>query len=230
FSKSVLSFVEGIYDVSARQLSEGSKEVSRECPFTNFNGSLSSADVMRMDSESQKLKSIDAADVFQAYFALCSWGIGRYRLVNVRQTTTVSSSNFIHNNDFRNTSPSTPRGGINTRVNPEVSLTTGEATCSRGIGGRPSVNVRQTTTVSSSNFIHNNGNTGPFIPRVGRNTRANPEVSLTTAEATCSSGISRHRSVRRRPTIRDAAVGSSSVAGTGLPLDRMVMLAFERGS
>ncbi|GJY15411.1 hypothetical protein Tco_0385833, partial [Tanacetum coccineum] len=69
----------------------------RECT-TTFRGSLSSADVMRMDSESQKLKSTDAADVFQSYFALCSRGIGRCRSVNVRQTTTVSSSNFIHNN------------------------------------------------------------------------------------------------------------------------------------
>ncbi|GJV09641.1 DNA helicase [Tanacetum coccineum] len=235
--------------------------------------SLSSADVMRMDFESQKLKSTDAADIFQAYFALCSRGIGRCRSVNVRQTTNVSSSNFIHNNDVHNTGLSTPRGGRNTRANPKVSLTTGEATCSRGICGLPLVNVCQTTTVSISNFIHNNDvrntipstprggrytranpqvslktgeatfsrgirgrplvnvcqttivsisnfihnndvrSTGPSILRVGRNTRTNPKVSLTTAEATCSSGISRHHSVRRRPTTRDAAVGSSFVAG-----------------
>ncbi|GKB69577.1 hypothetical protein Tco_0930989 [Tanacetum coccineum] len=135
---------------------QGCKEVSRERPSMNFNGSPSSADVMRVYSESRKLKSTDAADVFQAYSALCSRGIGGRRSVNVRQTTTVSSSNFIHNNDVRNTGPSTPRGGRNTRANPQVSLTTGEATCSRSIGGRPSVNVRQTTTVSSSNVIHNN--------------------------------------------------------------------------
>ncbi|GJU87291.1 hypothetical protein Tco_1294837 [Tanacetum coccineum] len=66
---------------------------------TTFRGSPSSADVMRVYSESRKLKSTDAADVFQAYYALCSRGIGRRRSVNVRQTITVSSSNFIHNNE-----------------------------------------------------------------------------------------------------------------------------------
>nr|GEY79571.1 helitron helicase-like domain-containing protein [Tanacetum cinerariifolium] len=122
-----------------------------------FRGTLSAADVMRMDCESQKLKSTDAADVFQAYSALCSRGIGRRRSVNVSLNTTISSSNFIHDNDVCNTGPSTSRAGRNARENPEVDLTTGEATCSRGVRRRPSVNVHQTTTVCSPNFIHGNG-------------------------------------------------------------------------
>ncbi|GKE89363.1 hypothetical protein Tco_1566838, partial [Tanacetum coccineum] len=219
-----------------------------------FSGTPSAADVMHMDCESQKLNSTNAADVFQAYSALCSRGIVGHRSINVRQTTTVSScnfihdnglrntgpstshggrnargnpdvslpigeatcsrvigghcSNFIHDNDVRNTGPSTSRVGRNARGNPDVSLTTGEATCSRGIRGRPSVNVRQTTTICSSNFIHDNDvcNTS----RGGRNTRANPEVSLTTAQATCSSGVTRSRPLTRGPT-----VGSSSASGAG---------------
>ncbi|GKD64363.1 hypothetical protein Tco_1306471, partial [Tanacetum coccineum] len=151
---------------------------------TTFRGTPSAADVMRVDYERRNLKSTNVADIFQAYSALCSRGIGGRRSINVCQTTTVSSSNFIHEN--------------------------GEATYSRGIGGRRSVNVRQTTTVRGSNFIHNNDarNTGPSTSRGGRNTRANPEVSLTTTEATYISSISRRHSVRRRPT-----VGSNSTAG-----------------
>nr|GEY75928.1 DNA helicase [Tanacetum cinerariifolium] len=137
-------------------------------------------------------------------------GIGGRRSVNVRQTTTVSSCNLIHDNGLRNTRPSTSHGGRNARGNPDVSLTTGEATCSRGIGGR------------RSNFIRNNGlrntspstsyggrnvrgnpdvslttdvrNTGPSTLRAGRNARGNPDVSLTTGEATCSRGIGGCRS------------------------------------
>ncbi|GJS36348.1 DNA helicase [Tanacetum coccineum] len=105
-------------------------------------GTPSAADVMRVDCKSRNLKSTDVAGVFQAYSALCSRGIGRRRSVNVCQTTTVSSSNFIHDNEF-------------TVENLLVSvLTSSEATCSRGIRGRPSVNVHQNTTVCSSNFIH----------------------------------------------------------------------------
>ncbi|GKC12826.1 hypothetical protein Tco_1009608 [Tanacetum coccineum] len=95
-------------------------------------GTPSTADVMRVDCESQNLKSTDAADVFQAYSALCLRGIGGRRSVNVCQTTTVSSSNFIYDNDLRNTGPSTSRAVRNTRENPDVGLTSGEATCSRG--------------------------------------------------------------------------------------------------
>ncbi|GJT06993.1 DNA helicase [Tanacetum coccineum] len=142
-------------------------------------------------------------------------GIGAHRSVIVRQTTAVSSSNFIHINGIRNAGPSTLLGGRNARGNSEVSLTTGEATCSRdvrntgpstslagrntrdrlfkcfnnrGIRGRPSINVRQTATVCPFNFIHDNDvrNTGPSILRGRRNTCANPKVSLTTGEATCS--------------------------------------------
>ncbi|GKB80644.1 hypothetical protein Tco_0947539 [Tanacetum coccineum] len=85
-------------------------------------------------------------------------------------------------------SPSTSRAVTNTRENPEVGLTTSEATYSRGIHGRPSVNVCQTTTVCSFNFIHDNDvrNTSPSIRHSGRNTCANPKVSLTTGEATYS--------------------------------------------
>ncbi|GJZ33516.1 DNA helicase [Tanacetum coccineum] len=276
---------------------------SANCP-TN-NSTPSAADVMHMDCESQKLNSTNAADVFQAYSALCSRGIVGHRSINVRQTTTVSScnfihdnglrntgpstshggrnprgnpdvslpigeatcsrviggrcSNFIHDNDVRNTGPSTSRAGRNTRRNTDVSLTTGEATCSRGIGshrsnfihyndvhnngpstsragrnargnpdvrlttgeatcskgirGRLSVNVRQTTTVCSSNFIHDNDVRNTL--RGGRNTRANPEVGLTTAQATCSSGVTRHRLVRHRPSTCGPTVGSSYASGAG---------------
>nr|GFA47230.1 hypothetical protein [Tanacetum cinerariifolium] len=155
---------------------------------------------MHVDCESQKLKSTDAADVFQAYSTLCSWGIGGHRSVNVRQTTNVSSCNFIHDNgNLRNTGPSTSHGGRNARGNPDVSLTTSEATCSRGIGGR------------RSNFIHENDvrNTS----HRGRNTRANPEVGLTTTQATCLSSVTRRRLVRRRPSTRGHTVGSSFASG-----------------
>ncbi|GKE09649.1 DNA helicase, partial [Tanacetum coccineum] len=203
-------------------------------------GTPSAADVMRVDCKSRNLKSTDVAGVFQAYSALCSRGIGRRRSINVCQTTTVSSSNFIHDNDLCNTDPSTSRAVRNTRENPDVGLTSSEATCSRGIRGRPSVNVHQNTTVCSSNFIHdidvrntdpsirrggrntranpetrNARNTAPSTSRSGRNTRANPEVSLTTAEATYISGISRRRSVRRRPSTCGPTVGSNSTAGMG---------------
>ncbi|GKC22881.1 hypothetical protein Tco_1025031 [Tanacetum coccineum] len=185
-------FVKGIYDVSAQQLSEAHRRLLMSC-----------------------------VDVFRAYYALCSIGIGAHRSVIVRQTTAVSSSNFIHINgirnagpstllggrnargnsevslttgeatcsrDVRNTGPSTSLAGRNTRENHKVGLTTGEATCSRGIRGRPSINVRQTATVCPFNFIHDNDvrNTGPSILRGRRNTCANPKVSLTTGEATCS--------------------------------------------
>ncbi|GJX21236.1 hypothetical protein Tco_0223913 [Tanacetum coccineum] len=62
---------------------------------------------------------------------------------------------------------------------------TGEATCSRGIGGR------------RSNFIHDNdvrNSTGPSTSRARRDARGNPDVSLTTGEATCSRGIEGRRS------------------------------------
>nr|GEX31305.1 DNA helicase [Tanacetum cinerariifolium] len=198
-----------------RQLSNG---VSQKGPSTISKGTLSAADVMRTDCESQKIMPTDATDVFQAYIALCSRGIGGLRSVNMRQTIAIYSSNFIHNN------------GKNARGNSEVNLTS-EATCSRGIGGRPSLNVRQTTTVSNSNFIHENDvrntgpstslarrntlnvrqtaivctsnfihdnnvrNTSPSILRGHINTRANPEWSLTTCEATCSRGIGGRRSL-----------------------------------
>ncbi|GJY66274.1 DNA helicase [Tanacetum coccineum] len=192
-----------LYSDVYQKYRQGCKEVSREGPSTISNGTPSAADVMRVDCESQNLKSTDAADVFQAYSALCLRGIGGRRSVNVCQTTTVSSSNFIYDNGIRNTGPSTSLGGRNARGNSEVSLTTGEATCSRGIGGRPSLNVRQPTTVSSSNFIHDNNlrNIGPSTSRIGRNTRKNPKVDLTTCEATCSRGIHGHPSVNVRQTI-----------------------------
>ncbi|GJU24896.1 DNA helicase [Tanacetum coccineum] len=156
----------------------GCKEVLREGPSTISNG------IPSVDCESQKLKSADAVDVFQAYYALCSRGIGGRRSVNVRQTTTVSSCNFIHDNGIRNTGPSISHGGRNARRNPHVSLTTGEAICSRGIGGR------------RYNFIHDNDvrNTGPSTSRAGINACGNPNVSLTTGEATCSRGIGGLRS------------------------------------
>nr|GEV65137.1 DNA helicase [Tanacetum cinerariifolium] len=134
--------------------------------------------------------------------------------VNMRQTATVCTFNFIHDNDVRNTGPSILRGRKNTRVNPEVSLTTGEDTCSMGIGGCRSVNVCEATIFYGSNFIHNNDarNTNPSTSRGGRNTRVNLGVTLTTAEATCSSDINRCRSVRRRSSTRIPTVGSSSAA------------------
>ncbi|GJQ89639.1 DNA helicase [Tanacetum coccineum] len=158
----------------------GCKEVSREGP------NMISNDIPSVDCKSQKFKSTDAVDVFQAYSALCLRGIGGRRSVNVRRTTTttVSSCNFIHDNGLCNTGPSTSHGGRNARGNPDVSLTTGGATCSRGIGGR------------RSNFIHDNDvrNIGPSTSRAGRNARGNPDVSLTTGEATCSRGIGGRRS------------------------------------
>ncbi|GKA99356.1 hypothetical protein Tco_0827293 [Tanacetum coccineum] len=131
-----------------------------------------------VDCESQKLMSTDVVDVLQAYSALCSSGIGGRRSVNVRRTTTVSSYNFIHDNgNLRNTGPSTSHGGRNARGNPDVSLTTGGATCSRGISSR------------RSNFIHDN------------------------VQATCSSGVTRRHSVRRSPSTRGPTFGSSSASG-----------------
>ncbi|GJZ66104.1 hypothetical protein Tco_0622800 [Tanacetum coccineum] len=124
-----------------------------------------------------------------------------------RHATTFSTTSiFYDNSDVRNIGPSTSRAGRNARGNPDVSLTTGEATYSRGIRGRPSVNVRQTTTVCSSNFIHDNDvrNTS----RGGRNTRANPEVGLATTQATCSSGVT-----RRRPSTCGPTIGSSTAQG-----------------
>ncbi|GJV07629.1 DNA helicase, partial [Tanacetum coccineum] len=192
-----------LYSDVYQKYRQGCKDVSREGPNTISNGTSSAADVMRVDCESRKLKSTNAADVFQSYYALCSRGISGRRSVNVRQTTTVSSSNFIHDNGLRNTGPSTSHGGRNACGNPKVGITTGEATCLRGIGGRPSLNVRQPTTVSSSNFIHDNNlrNTGPSTSRVGRNIRENPEVGLITGEATCSRGIHGHPSDNVRHTI-----------------------------
>ncbi|GJU21618.1 DNA helicase [Tanacetum coccineum] len=204
-----------LYSNVYQKYRQGCKGVSRRGPNTISKVTPSAADVMRMDCESRKLMPTDAADVFQAYFALCSRGIGGRRSVNVRQTTTVSSSNFIHNNGIRNTGPSTSLGGRNARGNSKVNLTIGEATCSRGIGGHPSLNVRLTITISNSNFIDDNDarKTGPSTSRGGRNTCVNPGVSLTTAEATCSSGISRRHLVRRRPSTRGPTVGSSSAIG-----------------
>ncbi|GJZ68566.1 DNA helicase, partial [Tanacetum coccineum] len=149
--------------------------------------------------------------------AACSRGIRGRPSVNVRQIATVCTSNFIHDNDVRNTGPSILRDRRNTRANPEVSLTTGEATYSRGIGGCRLVNVCEATTVCGSNFIHNNDalNTSPSTLRGGRNIRVNPRASLTTAKATCSSGISRRRLVRHRPSTRSPTVGSSSAIGAG---------------
>nr|GEX54274.1 DNA helicase [Tanacetum cinerariifolium] len=142
----------------------GCKEVLREGPSMISNG------IPSVDYESRKLKSIEAIDVFQAYSDIRLRGIGGRRSVNVRQTTTVSSCNFIHDNGLRNTSPSTSRAGTNARENPDVGLTTGEDTCSRGIGGR------------CSNFIRDIDvrNTGPSTLRADRNARGNPDVSLTT--------------------------------------------------
>ncbi|GKD72070.1 hypothetical protein Tco_1330352, partial [Tanacetum coccineum] len=89
-----------------------------------FSSTPSATDVMHVDCESQKLKSTDVADVFQAYSALCSRGIGGRRSVNVHQTTTVSTCNFIHDNGLRNTGHSTSHDGRNARGNLDVSLTT----------------------------------------------------------------------------------------------------------
>ncbi|GJY51128.1 hypothetical protein Tco_0441975 [Tanacetum coccineum] len=180
-------------------------------------------------------ESTDAADVFHAYFALFSRGIGRRRSVNVRQTTTVSTCNFIHDNGLRNTGHSTSHDGRNAHGNLDVSLTTGETTCSRGIGGRRSNFIHdndvRNTDPSTSHVSRNTcenpkvglttgeatcsrdaRNTGPSTSRGGRNT---PEVGLTTAQATCSSGVTRHRLVRHRPSIRGHIVGSSSASGAG---------------
>nr|GEV41665.1 DNA helicase [Tanacetum cinerariifolium] len=138
---------------------QGCKEVSWEGPNTISNGTPSAADVMRVDYESQKLKSSDAADIFQAYSALCSRGIGGRRLRN------------------------------------------------------PFMCDGRSLTFLTVSFFSNAHNTGPSTSRGGRNTRANPKVSLTTAEATCSSGISRRRLVRHRPSTRGPTVGSSSASG-----------------
>ncbi|GJS43972.1 DNA helicase [Tanacetum coccineum] len=129
---------------------------------------------------------------FQAHrqLLMSCMGIGGRRSVNVRQTTTVSTCNFIHDNGLRNTGHSTSHDGRNARGNLDVSLTTGETTCSMGIGGR------------RSNFIHDNDvrNTDPSTSRVSRNTCDNPEVGLTTGEATCSRGIRGRHSVNVRQT------------------------------
>nr|GEU38630.1 reverse transcriptase domain-containing protein [Tanacetum cinerariifolium] len=129
---------------------QGCKEVSQEGPNMISKGTQSAVDVTRVDCESRRLKSTDASDVFQAYFVPCSRGIGGRRSVNVRQTTTVSTCNFIHDD--------------------------GEASCSSGIHGRPSVNVHQTTTPSTSRASRNTHacNTGPSTSLGGRNTCVNP--------------------------------------------------------
>ncbi|GJS04225.1 hypothetical protein Tco_0320733 [Tanacetum coccineum] len=145
-----------------------------------------------MDCESRKLKSSESVDVFQAYSALYSRGIGRRRSVNVRRTTIISSCNFIHDNGLRNTGPSTSRADRNARGNPDVGLTTGEATCSRGIGG------------CRSNFICDNDvrNTGPPTSRVGRNACGNLDVNLTTdVRNTGASTSHAGRNVRRNPDV-----------------------------
>nr|GEV38868.1 DNA helicase [Tanacetum cinerariifolium] len=265
-----------LYSDVYQKYRQGCKGVSQKGPGTISKGTPSTADVMCMDCESQKLMPTDVVDVFQAYSALCSRGIrnigpstslggrnargnsevslttgettcsrgiGGSPSLNVRQTITVSNSNFIDENDVRNTGPSTLlvgritrenrevglttdvrntgpsilRDRKNTRVNPEVSLTTGEATCSMSVDGRRSVNVCEATTFCGSNFIHNNDarNTDLSTSRGGRNIRVNPGVTLTTAEATCSSDINRCHSVRRRSSTRSATVSSSSAAGAG---------------
>ncbi|GJZ78412.1 hypothetical protein Tco_0643249, partial [Tanacetum coccineum] len=175
----------------------GCKEVSHEGPIMISN------DIPSVDCESRKLKSSESVDVFQAYSALCSRGIGGRRSVNVCQTTTVSSCNFIHDNGLRNTGPFTSRAGRNARGNPDVGLTTCEATCSRGIDGR------------RSNFICDNDvrNTGASTSRAGRNVRSDPDVGLTTTQESCSTGVTRRHSVRRRPSTRGPTVGSSSASG-----------------
>ncbi|GJS04226.1 hypothetical protein Tco_0320734 [Tanacetum coccineum] len=223
----------------------GCKEVSHEGPIMIFNG------IPSVDCESQKLKSSESVDVFQAYSALCSRGIGGRRSVNVCQTTTVSSCNFIHDNGLRNTGPSTSRAGRNARGNPDVGLTTCEATCSRGIDGRRSnficdndvrntgpptsrvgrnacgnLDVNLTTDVrntgASTSRAGRNARGNPDVilnvrntSRGGRNTRVNPDVGLTTAQASCSSGVTRRHSVRRHPSTRGPTVGSSSASGAG---------------
>ncbi|GJR16319.1 hypothetical protein Tco_0798971 [Tanacetum coccineum] len=189
FSKSVLNFVKGIYDVSAQQLSEWSAVLRTQNYIWTSIRSI--ARVVR------EFRGKDPTRFPKAYYALCSMGICAHRSVIVRQSTTVSSFNFIHSNGICNTGPSTSLGDRNARGNSEVSLTTGEATCSRGIGGRPSLNVRQTTTVSNFNFIDENDvrNIGPSNSLAGRNTRENRKVGLTTGEATCSRGIRRCPSI-----------------------------------
>nr|GEU59556.1 DNA helicase [Tanacetum cinerariifolium] len=206
-----------LYSEIYQNYHHGCEEVSRERPNTISNCTPSVADVMHVDCESRKLKSTDVAGVSQAYSALCSRGLrntgpstshsGRNTCGNLDVSLTTSEatssrdvrntgpstshagtysrgiggrrSNFIHDDDVCNTGPSTSRTGRNARGNPDVSLTTGEATCLRGIRGRLSVNVHRTTTVCSFNFIHDNDvrNTS----RGGRNKRVNPEVGLPTA-------------------------------------------------
>ncbi|GKD64505.1 DNA helicase [Tanacetum coccineum] len=181
-----------LYSDVYQKYCQGCEGVSRKGPNTISKGTSLAADVMRMDCESQKLMPTDAADIFQAYSALCSRDIGGRRSVNVRQTTTVSSYNFIHNNGKHSQhGPSTSLGGRNAHGNSKVNLTIGEATCSRGIGDHPSLNVRLTITIYNFNFIDDNDvrNTGPSTSLAGRNTRENREVGLTTGEATCSRGI-----------------------------------------
>ncbi|GKC85702.1 hypothetical protein Tco_1141419 [Tanacetum coccineum] len=88
-----------LYSDVYQKYHHGCKEVWQEGPNTISDGTPSAADVMHVYCECQKLKSTDGADVFQGYSALCSRGIGGRRSVNVRHTTTVSSCNFIHDNN-----------------------------------------------------------------------------------------------------------------------------------
>ncbi|GKD72991.1 hypothetical protein Tco_1331273, partial [Tanacetum coccineum] len=223
-----------LYSDVYQKYCQGCEGVSRKGPNTISKGTSLAADVMRMDCESQKLMPTDAADIFQAYSALCSRDIGGRRSVNVRQTTTIFDRVLF----FRHSQhgPSTSLGGRNAHGNSKVNLTTVEATCSRGIGGRPSLNVLLVSVLTSSEAtVQGNREvglatgeatcsrgirrrpsvkTGPSTSRGGRNTHVNPGVSLTTAEATCSSGISRCRLVRHRPSIRGPTVGSSSYTYT----------------
>nr|GEW29935.1 DNA helicase [Tanacetum cinerariifolium] len=142
-------------------------------------------------------------DVYQKYFQSC-------REISREQPNMIFK-------DVRNIGPSIPHRRRNTRANPKVTSTTGEATRFRDIVRRHLVNVPQSTTVSNSNFIHNNvvfffadvPNTGPSVPCHSRNTRANPKVTSTIGEATIL------RRVRRRPSTRAATVSSSSAAGVG---------------
>ncbi|GJY78715.1 DNA helicase [Tanacetum coccineum] len=78
--------------------SQGCKSTSREQLIINFHGSSSSMDVVRANSENQRLQTTNGDDVFWAYSALCARGVGGHRSVNVERAATFPASNSLDSN------------------------------------------------------------------------------------------------------------------------------------
>ncbi|GKC70884.1 hypothetical protein Tco_1116767 [Tanacetum coccineum] len=99
-SQLYLDVFQKCFDVCGKHMrrERGCKSTSREQLIINFHGSSSSMDVVRADSENQRLQTTNGDDVFQAYSALCARGVGGHCSVNVERAATFPASNSLDNN------------------------------------------------------------------------------------------------------------------------------------